>query len=76
MTTGDPTVTTETIAAAAALAELPLAPERVAAVAGLLGAWLPAVNVLNARMQAEELRGLMPATTFTGSAVPRGRDAV
>ena len=68
MSAADPVVPPQTLAAAAPLADLPLSDDRAAAVAGLLAVWVPAANALSSRMQAEELRGLMPATTFTGSA--------
>jgi hypothetical protein len=64
----DPAVPLQTIKVAAPLADLPLSDDRAAAVAGILAVWVPAANALSSRMQAEELRGLVPATTFIGSA--------
>jgi hypothetical protein len=66
-------VTPDTIKAAAPLADLALSDDRAAAVAGLLAVWVPAANALSTRMQAEDLRGLTPATTFTGSVPAGGR---
>jgi hypothetical protein len=63
----------QVIEAAAPLADLSLGDDRAAAVAGLLAVWVLAANALSSRMQAEELRGLIPATTFTGSAPLGGR---
>lgn len=73
--TGD-VVTTQMVQSAAALAALPLTEDRAAALAELLTAWVPAANVLSARMmQAEHLRGLMPAVVFTqGVIVADGAD--
>ncbi|MEJ2865545.1 hypothetical protein [Actinomycetospora flava] len=59
----------DAVTAAAVLAGLPLGEDRAAAVADLLGAWVPAANALSARMQAEEVRDLAPATVF-GPVVP------
>lgn len=49
----------------AAVAELPLAADRLAAVAELYGAWLAAANALNATLDGTEYRELMPITVFT-----------
>jgi hypothetical protein len=53
------------VLAAAAMAGLPLAPERAGAVADLLNAWLPAAAGLSARMRDPELDALPPVTAFT-----------
>jgi hypothetical protein len=58
------TVTEETVLAGAEHAGLPLAPDRAAAVAALLSAWLPAANALSERMQAQELTALTPVVAF------------
>lgn len=61
---GDTAITTNTVTAAAALAGLPLGEGRAAAIADLLGAWVPAANALSSRMQAADLRSLTPTTVF------------
>jgi hypothetical protein len=48
----------------AAYADLPLAAGREAAVAAVLGAWLPDVDALSRKMSAPEHQELTPATTF------------
>lgn len=61
-------ITPDAVHAAAVLADLPLTPQRATDVAALLASWLPAAHALNTRMQAEDLRGLAPAVTFTQGA--------
>jgi hypothetical protein len=53
------------MAALATHAALPLSPERAAAAAAILAAWLPAAHELSRKMSAPEHRALMPATVFT-----------
>jgi hypothetical protein len=48
----------------AAHAALPLGPERIAAVAAILSAWLPDAHALSRKMSAPEYRALMPVTVF------------
>jgi hypothetical protein len=67
-------ITAGTVAGAALLAGLPLDEDRAAAVADLLGAWVPAANTLSTRMQAEPLRALMPTTVFGQPPAPEGTD--
>ncbi|GAA4879902.1 hypothetical protein [Actinomycetospora straminea] len=74
MTGPDEPITTETVAAAAVLAGLPLGEDRAAAVAGLLAAWIPAANALSARMQVEAVRPLMPTTVFGQPPADGGTD--
>jgi hypothetical protein len=52
------------MAALATHAALPLSPERAAAAAAILAAWLPAAHELSRKMSAPEHRALMPATVF------------
>lgn len=73
--TDGPAVTPETVRAAAILAGLPLPDDRSAAVADLLSAWIPPANALSTRMQTEDLRPVIPTTTFTGSAGAWARGA-
>lgn len=74
MTGPDGPITTETVAAAAVLAGLPLTEDRAAAVAGLLAAWVPAANALSERMQAEAVRPLVPTTVFGQPPAAEGTD--
>lgn len=74
MTGPDGRITTETVSAAAVLAGLPLAEDRAAAVADLLGAWIPAADALSARMQTEALRPLVPTTVFGQPPATEGTD--
>lgn len=48
----------------AAVAELPLPPEREAIVAALLAQWLPAANELSRKMSSPQNAALLPATIF------------
>jgi hypothetical protein len=64
MADGDP-VTPRAVRSAAALADLDLTGERADRVAALLSAWVPAAQALSRRMQAEDLRDLVPVTVFT-----------
>ncbi|GAA4916356.1 hypothetical protein EV188_104482 [Actinomycetospora succinea] len=57
-------VSPDGVVAAAALAGLPLDEDHAAAIAALLGAWVPAANALSTRMQAESVRDVAPATVF------------
>ena len=50
--------------ALARAAALPLEEGRVAALAALLGEWLPAANELSRAMSAAEHRDLLPVTVF------------
>lgn len=52
------------VRALARAAALPLEPGRTAALAALLGDWLPAANDLSRAMSASEHRGLLPITLF------------
>jgi hypothetical protein len=52
------------MAVLAAHAALPLSPERAAAAAAILSAWLPAAHELNRKMGMSEHRTLMPVTVF------------
>jgi hypothetical protein len=67
-------ISSDSVKAAAVLAGLPLDEDRVAAVAALLGDWVPAANALSTRMQAEPLRALMPATVFGQPPAAEGAD--
>ncbi len=69
-----PTVTPETIRASAEHAGLALGDDRVAALAGLLGAWLPMANALSQRMQAADLQALMPVTVLNHPAADGGEE--
>lgn len=66
----DPVYDKHHIALLAAHAGLPLAPERVAAVATILNAWLPDANALSVRMSAPAWQSLMPAVVFMHAAEP------
>ena len=59
-----PPGTDAAMAALAAHAGLDLSPERAAAAAAILAAWLPAAHELSRKMSAPEHRALMPATVF------------
>lgn len=72
---GDTAITTDTVTAAAVLAGLPLGEGRAAALADLLGAWVPAANALSSRMQAADLRSLAPTTVFGQPPAAEGADA-
>lgn len=52
------------IIALAACAGLALSDERIAAVCGVLSAWLPAANELSRKMSAAEHQDLMPIVAF------------
>jgi hypothetical protein len=63
--------------ALARYAALPLAPEREAAVAAILDAWLPAADELSRKMSGADHQALLPITVLThpaGTADP-GDDA-
>ena len=60
----DPLADGAAIAPLATHAALPLSPERAAAAAAILAAWLPAAHELSRKMNAPEHRALMPATVF------------
>jgi hypothetical protein len=60
----DPLADGAAIAPLAIHAALPLSPERAAAAAAILAAWLPAAHELSRKMSAPEHRALMPATVF------------
>ena len=72
MTDDDKTLTAAIVRALAEQADLPLAPEREAAVAAVLGAWLPDVHALNRKMSAPAHQHLVPGTIFTHPAVEEG----
>lgn len=59
----------EQVAALAQLADLPLAPDRLAGVAEVLGSWIPAANELSAAMSAPEHSRLVPIVSFLGLSV-------
>ncbi len=63
----DPALGAADAAMLAAHAALPLQPERLAAVAALLSAWLPDANALSRKMSGPEHRMLMPITVFAHS---------
>jgi len=63
MAEGSP-VNEETVRALARAAALPIADERMAAVAALLGDWLAAANDLSRIMSAPEHRQTAPITVF------------
>ena len=54
----------EDVRALARAAALPLEEGRVAALAALLGTWLPAANELSRTMSGAEHRGALPITLF------------
>lgn len=54
-----------TVAALAAVADLPLSEERCAAVQDVLAAWVPDANALSRKMSAREYWTVTPATVFT-----------
>lgn len=63
------------IPALAQAADLPLTPERQAAAAAILAAWLPAANALSRKMSASEHHFLMPVTTFSHPSEPSREQA-
>ena len=65
-----PLGTDAAMAALAAHAGLDLSPERAAAAAAILAAWMPAAHELNRKMSAPAHRSLMPATVFAQVAAP------
>ncbi|UST53732.1 hypothetical protein NF681_15700 [Comamonadaceae bacterium OTU4NAUVB1] len=65
-----PPGTDAAMAALAAHAGLDLSPERAAAAAAILAAWMPAAHELNRKMSAPAHRSLMPATVFAQVAAP------
>jgi hypothetical protein len=72
ITGNDKTLTPEAVRALADHADLPLAPGREAAVAAVLGAWLPDVHALNCKMSAPAHQDLVPGTIFTHPAAEEG----
>ncbi|CAN5731900.1 hypothetical protein BH11PSE13_BH11PSE13_40500 [soil metagenome] len=80
MQTMTPTPRPTTGAAEAAMlathATLPLPPERLAAVAAILSAWLPDADALSHKMSAPALRDLMPITVLTPAHTADPSDAV
>ncbi len=52
------------VRALARAAALPLDDDRIAALAALLGGWLPAANELSRAMSAREHRDVLPVTVF------------
>ena len=58
-------VTDATVRRLAELAELPLAPERAAAVVATLNAWLPMANELSRTMSEAEHWGVTPITVVS-----------
>jgi hypothetical protein len=60
----EPPVNEDEVRALARAAELPLADDRVLALASLLSDWLPAANDLSRTMSAPEYRGTAPITSF------------
>jgi hypothetical protein len=54
----------DTVRALARAAGLPLDDERVPLVAAQLDAWLSAANELSRKLGADELRAVMPVTSF------------
>ena len=66
----DPLADGAAIAPLATHAALPLSPERAAAAAAILAAWMPAAHELNRKMSAPAHRSLMPATVFAQVAAP------
>lgn len=71
----DPGYDPQTMALLAAHADLPLAPERMAAVAAILDIWVRDANALSHRMSDPALQALMPATVFAHPAQPGEEDA-
>ncbi len=59
------------VRALARAAALPLPDDRVAAVTGLLGQWLPAANALSAAMSAPEHQTTMPLTVVASGPTDR-----
>jgi hypothetical protein len=70
----DDEVTTDLVRRLAAFADLPLPATRLPQVADLLRQWVPAANALSTRMQAEDLRGLVPAVVFTQGPIAGDQD--
>ena len=60
-----PPVDEDGVAALARAADLPLAPDRLALVAGQLGEWLTAANELSRKLADERHREVTPITVFT-----------
>jgi hypothetical protein len=60
----DPLVGPDDVRVLARAARLPLGEERLALVADLLNAWLPAAGELSLAMSAAELRTTVPVTVF------------